>query len=137
HTLHRPSRHAEQSTAVMGIERDRTTSSRIGRMEQTSTRRASRVHDLGEPENTFVVDDIPAPTPADFEGMSMDLSGWVPAAPGREPFTDWVLLDMRTAALALPDVTMSRGTYPVSVARPYVSGQEGVGVVVDAAPGRR
>src|SRR5437763_15082866 len=99
--------------------------------------RAWRVHEFGEPEQTFVIDEIPAPTPADFEGMSMDLSGWVPTAPGREPFTDWVLLDMRTAALALPDVTMSRGTYPVTVARPYVSGQEGVGVVGDAAPGRR
>ena len=44
---------------------------------------------------------------------------------------------MTVAALALPDVTMCRGTYPVPVARPYISGQEGVGVVVDAAPGRR
>src|SRR5579864_5414345 len=67
----------------------------------------------------------------------MDLSGWVPAGPGREPFTDWVVMDMLVAALALPDVTMCRGTYPVPVARPYVSGQEGVGLVVDAAPGRR
>ena len=40
---------------------------------------------------------------------------------------------MSVAALALPDVTMARGTYPVPVAMPYVSGQEGVGVVTDGA----
>ena len=99
--------------------------------------RAWRVHGFGEPQDTFVVDDIPEPTTADLGGLSMSLAGWVPAGEGREPFNDWVLLRMTRAALALPDVTMSRGTYPVPVARPYISGQEGVGVVIDAAPGRR
>jgi len=55
---------------------------------------------------------------------------------GRAPFTDWVLLEMTVAALGLPDVTTARGTYPVPVNRPYVVGQEGVGVVVGAAPER-
>src|SRR2546430_8979689 len=32
---------------------------------------------------------------------------------------------------------MARGTYPVPVAMPYVSGQEGVGVVTEAAPARQ
>jgi NADPH2:quinone reductase len=99
--------------------------------------KAWRIHGFGEPEDTFVVDDVPEPTPAELSSMSMDLSGWVPVGPGREPFVDWVLLHMLVGALALPDVTMSRGTYPVPVARPYTSGQEGVGVVVDAAPARR
>jgi NADPH:quinone reductase len=99
--------------------------------------KAWRVHDFGEPADTFVLDDIDEPTAADLAGLSMGLAGWVPADEGREPFDDWVLLDMRTAALALPDVTMARGTYPVPVRRPYVSGQEGVGIVVEAAPGRR
>ena len=102
--------------------------------------RAWRVHGVGEPATTFVLDDVPEPTPADLDGLAMGLAGWVPrsvAPPGAEPFTDWVLMRMTVAALALPDVTMCRGTYPVPVARPYVSGQEGVGVVVDAAPGRR
>jgi NADPH2:quinone reductase len=99
--------------------------------------RAWRVHGFGEPHETFVVDDIPEPTAADLGGRGMGLGGWEPAGEGREPFTDWVLLRMTVAALALPDVTMSRGTYPVPVARPYVSGQEGAGVVIDAAPGRR
>jgi NADPH:quinone reductase len=102
--------------------------------------RAWRVHGFGEPASTFVLDDVPEPTPADLDGLTMGLAGWVPlrdAPPGAEPFTDWVLMRMTVAALALPDVTMCRGTYPVPVARPYISGQEGVGVVVDAAPGRR
>src|SRR3981081_2016234 len=99
--------------------------------------RAWRVHGFGEPQDTFVVDDIPEPTATDLAGLSMGLAGWEPAGPGREPFDDWVVMRMTVAALALPDVTMSRGTYPVPVARPYVSGQEGVGVVIDAAPGRR
>jgi NADPH2:quinone reductase len=99
--------------------------------------RAWRVHGFGEPASTFVLDDVAEPVAGDLAGLSMDLSGWVPAGDGREPFTDWVVMRTTAAALALPDVTMCRGTYPVPVARPYVSGQEGVGVVVDAAPGRR
>src|SRR5258706_5178769 len=99
--------------------------------------RAWRVHGFGEPRDTFVVDDIPEPAATDLAGLTMGLAGWEPAGVGREPFADWVLVRMTVAALALPDVTMSRGTYPVPVARPYVSGQEGVGVVIDAAPERR
>jgi NADPH2:quinone reductase len=97
---------------------------------------AWRVHDFGEPSDVFVLDDIEPPTAADLEGLGMDLSGWVPLAPGAAPFTDWVLMDVSVAALALPDVTMARGTYPVPVRRPYVSGQEAVGIVTAAAPGR-
>jgi NADPH2:quinone reductase len=99
--------------------------------------RAWRVHQHGEPADVFVADDIPEPTGDDLAGLGMHMSGWVPVGPGIEPFTDWVILRMSVAALALPDVTMSRGTYPVPVAMPYVSGQEGVGVVIDAAPARR
>jgi NADPH:quinone reductase len=97
--------------------------------------KAWRVHDFGEPRDVFVLDEIEPPTAADLEGMGMDLSGWVPLAPGAVPFTDWVILDVSVAALALPDVTMARGTYPVPVRRPYVSGQEAVGTVTAAAPG--
>ncbi len=84
-----------------------------------------------------MLDDVPEPTGADLSGLAMGLAGWSPMPEGGEPFTDWVIMRMTVAALALPDVTMCRGTYPVPVARPYISGQEGVGVVVDAAPGRR
>src|SRR5215510_8317898 len=99
--------------------------------------KAWRVHELGDPEKVLVLDGLPAPTARDLAGLGMGLAGWAPRGPGVAPFTDWVLMRMRHAALALPDVTMARGDYPVPVARPYVSGQEGVGDVVDAAPGRR
>ena len=98
---------------------------------------AWRVHGFGEPADTFVLDEVAEPTGADLAGMTMGLAGWAPLPEGGEPFTDWVIMRMTVAALALPDVTMCRGTYPVPVAWPYISGQEGVGVVVDAAPGRR
>jgi NADPH2:quinone reductase len=98
---------------------------------------AWRVHGFGEPADTFVLDEVAEPTGVDLSGMTMGLAGWAPLPEGGEPFTDWVIMRMTVAALALPDVTMCRGTYPVPVARPYISGQEGVGVVVDAAPGRR
>jgi NADPH2:quinone reductase len=92
------------------------------------------VHDFGEPQDTFVLEDVPPPTAGDLAGQSMDLGGWVPLRADRGPHQDWVILDMRMAALALPDVTMSRGSYPVPVIRPYISGQEGVGIVTDAGP---
>jgi NADPH:quinone reductase len=98
---------------------------------------AWRVHHHGEPADVLVLDEIPEPTAGDLAGMGMHMSGWVPVGPGNEPFGDWVILRMTVAALALPDVTMARGTYPVPVAMPYVSGQEGVGVVIDAAPARQ
>jgi NADPH2:quinone reductase len=98
---------------------------------------AWRVHGYGEPAATFVLDDIAEPTAADLTGMGMGLPGWIPLEPGTPPFDDWVIMQVTAAGLALPDVTMCRGTYPVPVGRPYVSGQEAVGVVVDAAPRRR
>ena len=97
---------------------------------------AWRVHEFGEPADVFVLEDVPEPTADDLAQMGMSLGGWVPLAPGAQPYTDWVLMRMHAAALALPDVTMSRGTYPVPVGRPYTSGQEGVGTVIGASPSR-
>jgi NADPH2:quinone reductase len=94
---------------------------------------AWRVHEFGEPRDTFVLDEVPEPTRDSLTGLGMSLGGWVPLTPGHPPYHDWVLMEMSAAALALPDVTMSRGTYPVPVTRPYTSGQEGVGVVTDAS----
>jgi NADPH2:quinone reductase len=95
------------------------------------------VHRHGEPGEVFELDEIPPPTAADLEGLGMHMSGWVPVQPGIAPFDDWVIMDVSFAALALPDVTMARGSYPVPVAMPYVSGQEGVGVVTAASPKRQ
>jgi NADPH:quinone reductase len=99
--------------------------------------KAWRVHRFGEPRDVLVLEEVPEPRGANLENMTMGLGGWEPMSVGREPFTDWVVLAMSHAAVALPDVTIARGTYPVPVGRPYVAGQEGVGTVVDAAPGRR
>ena len=100
--------------------------------------RAWRVHEFGEPADVLVAEDVDPPTAADLVGLGMSMGGWIPIAEGgRGPYDDWVLLDMTVAALALPDVTMARGSYPVPVPRPYTSGQEGVGIVVDAGPTHR
>jgi NADPH2:quinone reductase len=112
----------------------------------------------GEPADVLEIEDVPEPSPDRLAGLKLDLAGWITdpadfgagdtaaesalfeqrtaAASGRLPYEDWVLLRVHVAALALPDVTMARGTYPVRVARPYVSGQEAVGEVIDAAPGK-
>lgn len=94
---------------------------------------AWRVHGFGPPRDTFVLEEVPAPTRESLAGLGMSLGGWIPRPLGHPPYDDWVLLDMKAAALGLPDVTMSEGRYPVPVVRPYVSGQEGVGIVEDAS----
>src|SRR6266566_518237 len=99
--------------------------------------KAWRVHAFGEPRDVLVLEEVPEPTGVDLAGMTMGLGGWEPMSARREPFADWVVLAMSHAAVALPDVTIARGTYPVPVGRPYIAGQEGVGTVVAAAPGRR
>lgn len=99
-----------------------------------------RVHGTGEPDEVVVPDEAPEPTPEMLAGLRMSLAGWVTpdtagAAPA--PSDDWVIIRVAMAALALPDVTMARGHYPVPVPRPYTTGQEGVGVVIDAGPPHR
>ncbi len=96
--------------------------------------RAWRVHGFGEPADVFVREDVDEPTASSLTRMGMSLGGWVPLKEAPYPVTpEWAIVDMRAAALALPDVTMARGTYPVPVPRPYISGQEGVGIVRDAS----
>ena len=94
------------------------------------------MHDVGEPEDVFVLEDVDEPTAAGLAEMGMSMGGWVPREEAPYKVTpEFAILDMRAAALALPDVTMARGTYPVPVPHPYVSGQEGVGIVREASPG--
>jgi len=47
--------------------------------------KAWRVHDFGEPQDCFVLDEVPEPTPADLVGMSMSLGGWIPAGRASSP----------------------------------------------------
>ncbi len=97
--------------------------------------RAWRVHEVGEPIDVFVMEDVDEPTPRSLARLGMSLGGWVPLDEAPYPVTpDWAIVEMHVAALALPDVTMARGTYPVPVPRPYISGQEGVGIVREATP---
>ena len=84
---------------------------------------AWRVHEFGEPDEVIRLDEIPRPTAADLAGLRMSMGGWVPeGTPGSapEPHEDWVIVEMSMAALALPDVTMAQGRYPVPVPRPYL-----------------
>jgi NADPH:quinone reductase len=98
--------------------------------------RAWRVHEFGEPADVFVLEDVDEPTPASLNSMGMSMGGWVPLDQALYPVTpEWTIVEMHAAALALQDVTMARGTYPVPVPRPYISGQEGVGVVREASAG--
>ncbi|MBM3659600.1 MAG: zinc-binding dehydrogenase [Actinobacteria bacterium] len=111
----------------------------------------------GEPAAVLAREAVAEPDPDRLAGLKLDLAGWVtdPALLGnddpeeaalfatrtaavaaRPPYEDWVLLRVDVAALALPDVTMARGTYPVRVARPYITGQEAVGEVIDAPPAK-
>ncbi len=97
--------------------------------------RAWQVHRFGEPAEVFALEDVDEPTAEALAPMGMTMGGWAPLADGAAPAPDWAILDVRVAALALPDVTMARGTYPVPVGRPYISGQEGVGIVRETSPG--
>ena len=121
------------------------------------------VREDGEPGAVLALEEVPEPDPSMLTGLKLDLAGWVtdPTAAGphealgsddpaeralferrsaavaeRPAYEDWVLLRVHVAALALPDVTMARGTYPVRVARPYVTGQEAVGEVIAAPPAK-
>jgi NADPH:quinone reductase len=102
--------------------------------------RALRVHGTGEPDEVLVLEEVDAPTPEVLGRLRMSMAGWVTpdtAGAAPTPSDDWVIVEVAMAALALPDVTMARGTYPVPVPRPYTSGQEGVGVVVEAGSPHR
>ncbi len=98
--------------------------------------KAWRVHDFGAPEDVLTLEEVPEPTPSALAGVGMGIGGWEPLTEGASPFEDWVIMEMKASALAMPDITMATGAYPVPVGRPYITGQEGVGIVREAAPGR-
>ena len=95
------------------------------------------VREEGAPWDVFRLEETPEPTHEAMRTLALDVMGLRPLRPGEEPCRDYVMLRVLCAALAWPDVTMANGAYPVPVARPYVSGQEAVGIVDDASPSMR
>lgn len=67
------------------------------------------------------------------------LSNDVPEPVGAHPWADGerLLVDVRAAAVAFPDVLQSKGLYQHGTATPYVAGGEYAGVVAEAPEGSR
>src|SRR5262245_1414178 len=99
--------------------------------------RAWVVRGEGKPWEIFRQEEFPEPSHAAMERYALDLEGLRERRAGEAAWPHYVFLRVATAGLAWPDVTMATGEYPVSVPRPYVSGQEAVGVVEDASPSLR
>jgi NADPH2:quinone reductase len=92
------------------------------------------VRGRGAPWEVFERAELPAPTPERLADYAVGLDGLHVRAEGEAPCRDFALVRVAAAALAWPDVTMATGEYPVPISRPYVSGQEAVGVVEYATP---
>jgi NADPH2:quinone reductase len=93
------------------------------------------VRGTGAPWDVFRREEFPEPSHAAMQRLTLDLVGLRERRAGEPAVSQYAFLRVRAAALAWPDVTMATGEYPVPVPRPYVSGQEAVGVVEDATPG--
>jgi NADPH2:quinone reductase len=99
--------------------------------------RAWVVRGEGQPWEVFRAEEVAEPSHAAMERYALDLEGLRERRAGEAAWPHYVFLRVATAGLAWPDVTMATGEYPVRVPRPYVSGQEAVGVVEDASPSLR
>jgi NADPH2:quinone reductase len=93
------------------------------------------VRGTGIPSEVFEWRDAPEPSHAAMSALTVDLAGLRTRVGDDPPAAAYVFVRVLAAALATPDVTMATGEYPVPIARPYVSGQEAVGEVVEASPG--
>lgn len=96
--------------------------------------RAWMVRKEGNPWDVFEREDVPAPTHEAMSELALDIVGLRQRTADEAPCSDYVIMKTQCAALAWPDVTMATGAYPVPVPKPYVSGQEAVGIVEDASP---
>ena len=88
----------------------------------------------GNPWDVYEQDDVPEPSHEAMAGLAIDMVGLRPLRDGEQPIADYAFMRVTRTALAWPDVTMCTGAYPVPILRPYISGQEAVGVVEDASP---
>ena len=95
------------------------------------------VRDKGLPKDVFHWEDFPEPTHAAMATMAMDIEGLRPRREGDPAVDHYAFVRVLAAALATPDHTMATGHYPAPVVRPYVSGQEAVGIVEDATESLR
>jgi len=95
------------------------------------------VHGTGNPWDVFEWDEVPEPSHEAMRELSVDLAGLRTRGEGDPPCSSYVFVRVLAAALATPDVTIATGEYPVPIERPYVSGQEAVGIVEDASPDLR
>ena len=89
----------------------------------------------GLPHEVFEREDFPEPTHEAMAGYAIDIEGLRPKRDGEEAVGEYAFMRVLAAGLAKPDVTMATGAYPVPILRPYVSGQEAVGIVEEATPG--
>ncbi len=95
------------------------------------------VRGTGEPWDVYEWDEIPEPSHEAMSELSIDLAGLRRRGEGDPPCSSYLFVRVLAAALATPDVTMATGEYPVPIERPYVSGQEAVGIVEDTSPDLR
>jgi NADPH2:quinone reductase len=93
------------------------------------------VRGTGSPSDVFEWRDAPEPSHAAMRALTVDLSGLRKRVGDEPPASAYVFVRVLAAALATPDVTMATGEYPVPIERPYISGQEAVGIVEEASPG--
>jgi len=97
--------------------------------------KAWAVRGTGSPREVFEWSEMPEPSHEAMRSLTVDLAGLRPRAEGEPPASAYVFVRVLAAALATPDITMATGEYPVPIPRPYVSGQEAVGIVEEASPG--
>lgn len=92
------------------------------------------IRDKGLPRDVFRYESIPEPTHAAMQRLAMDLEGLRERRDGEPACDHYAFVRVLAAALATPDHTMATGAYPIPIPRPYVSGQEAVGIVEDTSP---
>lgn len=93
------------------------------------------VRGRGSPREVFEWSEAPEPSHGAMRALTVDLAGLRPRGEGEPPASAYVFVRVLAAALATPDITMATGEYPVPIPRPYVSGQEAVGIVEETSPG--
>jgi NADPH:quinone reductase len=93
------------------------------------------VRGTGSPREVFEWSEAPEPSHEAMRALTVDLAGLRPRGEGEPPASAYVFVRVLAAALATPDITMATGEYPVPIPRPYVSGQEAVGIVEETSPG--